>query len=104
MLVQPCPGKSSNYTIRGTVKASHKSRSIKENKGVANRKRAEEIRRRRENEMLEELIQGVKPRHFFAGDCTMILTPDAGCPPFVMVNDRSEWVSTIVSAPGWLLG
>jgi len=64
-LVPPRKGKSPNYRLRGTVKAGHKSKYIDETTGVTDRRRAEEIRSRRENEVLDELIHGVKPRHSF---------------------------------------
>jgi integrase len=61
-LVPPRRGRSRNYRIRGTLRGVH----IDETTGVADRERAEAIRVRRENEILDELIHGVKPRHSFA--------------------------------------
>ena len=65
-LVDPRPGKSPNFTLRGTVTAGPgKSRPVNETTGTPDRRRAEEIRARREAEILGELIHGIKPRHSF---------------------------------------
>jgi integrase len=65
-LVAPRKGLSPNYRIRGTVKAGVKSRYIDETTGVANRQLAEQIRIKREAEILQELIHGVRASHSFA--------------------------------------
>jgi integrase len=64
-LVKPRPGKTPNWAMRGTIRTGHKTRYINETTGVADRKLAEQIRARREAQILDELIHGVKPRHLF---------------------------------------
>jgi integrase len=64
-LVPPRKGFSRNYRIRGKVTAGDKSRDINETTRLADRDRAEAYRVRRENEILDELIHGIKPRHRF---------------------------------------
>jgi integrase len=65
-LVNPRPGRSPNFGMRGTVNAGKKSKYINETTGVANRKLASQIRTKREAEIIEELIHGTKPSHTFA--------------------------------------
>jgi len=65
-LVPPRKGYSHNYRIRGKVTAGDKSRDINETTGLADRERAEAYRVRRESQILDELIHGIKPRHTFA--------------------------------------
>jgi integrase len=64
-LVPPRTGYSSNWRIRGHVTAGKRSRPVNETTGTADRGRAEEIRSRREAEILDELIHGKKPSHTF---------------------------------------
>jgi hypothetical protein len=55
-LVPPREGRSRNWRIRGTIKG----RYIDETTGVSEKSRAQEIRIRRENQLLDESIFGAK--------------------------------------------
>src|SRR5260370_2046084 len=55
-LVPPREGRSRHWRIRGTIKGQY----VDESRGVSSQVRAEEIRIRRENELLDEAIFGAK--------------------------------------------
>ena len=61
-LVPPREGRSRHWRIRGTVKGQH----IDESTGVSSQTRAEEIRIKRENELLDQAIFGAKATTTFA--------------------------------------
>ncbi len=61
-LVPPRQGRSKNYRIRGTVRGIH----IDETTGVASRELADAIRIRREGQVLQESIFGVRASRGFA--------------------------------------
>src|SRR5260370_8648914 len=55
-LVPPREGRSRHWRIRGTIKGQY----VDESTGVSSQVRAEEIRIRRENELLDQAIFGAK--------------------------------------------
>jgi integrase len=65
-LVPPRADRSPNYRVRGTVKVGKKSKYVEESTGFADAKLADQYRIKREGEIVQELLYGVRASHRFA--------------------------------------
>src|SRR5271169_875924 len=65
-LVPPRADRSPNYRVRGTVKVGKKSKYVEESTGFADAKLADLYRIKRESEIVQELLYGVRASHSFA--------------------------------------
>src|ERR1700738_2616528 len=65
-LVKPRADRSPNYRVRGTVKVGKKSKYVEESTGFADAQLANQYRIKREGEIVQELLYGVRASHSFA--------------------------------------